>query len=198
VGAGHPHHHRAAGGGGLIAAPEVFAGLDQGEGAACGHPQAVQGLAGEDLAHAALEGEAAVTAAAPGGGAAALGAQVLQLAVAVAQLAIEEAAAIAELGVVHPELVAVVAQGQQRRARLEAAVGGLHGAVSDGGRVQPQLPEQIVVAETQLGAGEVRRLHHVPEVGAQALDRRLEGKRQQGVGERRRGRGDAGHDRPPL
>lgn len=108
MGAGQAHHHQAAGGRGLIAAPEVFAGLDQREGAAVDDAQTVQGLAGDHLAHTPLEGEAAVAAAAPGGGAAALGAQVLQAAVAIVELAVEESTAVAQLGLGQTELVAIL------------------------------------------------------------------------------------------
>ena len=82
-------------------------------------------LGGEDLAHAALQRQPAVAAARPGGLARALGAEVEQAAVGeVAQLGEQEAAAVADVGVVHAELVAVVAQrqrlGEVAGQRLEA------------------------------------------------------------------------------
>ena len=76
-------------------------------------------LGREHLAHAALEREAAVGAARPRGRAAALGAEIEQAAAAeLVHLREQEAAAVAELGIVGAELVAVIAQ---RQRRLEAA-----------------------------------------------------------------------------
>jgi hypothetical protein len=153
VGAGQAHHHRAAGWGGFITPPELFAGFHQAEGAAGGHSQPVQGFTRDDLAHTTLERQATITAPAPGGGAAALGAEVLEIAVDVAHLAVEKAPAVAQQGVVGAELIAVVAQGQQGLAPLEAAIGRLKILVRHAGGIQPQLPQQVVIAEAQATLG---------------------------------------------
>ena len=181
VGAGQAHHHRTAGGRGFIAPPELFAGFHQAEGAAGAHPQPVQGLPGNDLAHATFKRQPTIAAPAPGGGAAALAAQVLEIATDIAQLAVEEAATVAEEGVVGAELGAVIAQGQQGLARLEAAIGRLKVPIRHGGRIKPQLLQQGVIAKTQAALGEGCRFHPIPVGIAQALDRGLKGQGQQGI-----------------
>ncbi len=148
----------------------------------------MQGLAGDDFADAALEGESAVATAAPGGGAAALGAQVLQLAVAIAQLAVEKAAPIPQELVVTAELIAVIAQGQQGRPAHKAAVGGLEMGIADRGAIQAQLVEKVVVAKAQLGGGESGGIHLIPVIAPQPLDAGFKRQGQQGVGG-----GAAGH-----
>ena len=105
---------------------ERLAGLDQREGLRGVDAERLEHLGGEDLAHAALQRQPAVAAARPGRRARALGAEVEQAAVdEVAHLGEEEAAAVAEVGVVDAELVAVVAQrqrlGEAAGQRLEAA-----------------------------------------------------------------------------
>ena len=70
---------------------------------------------------AALEGEPAVAEAAVGRLARALGAEVEQPSGAVAQLGEQEAAAVADVGIVHAELVAVIAQRQRLRSGCPAA-----------------------------------------------------------------------------
>ena len=89
------HQHRGASRGRLIAAVQGFAGFYQAEGAGGGHPQGVEGFRGQHLAHTALEGEHAVTPSGVGGGARALGAKVVELAVGAPHLAVEKAPAIA-------------------------------------------------------------------------------------------------------
>ena len=70
-------------------------------------------LGREDLSHAALQREAAVTAARPRRGAASLRCEIEQAARSVTKLCEEKAASISEMRVVRPELVAVVAKGQR-------------------------------------------------------------------------------------
>ena len=116
----------AAGGRGLVAALELFAGLDQREALGGIDAQRFEHLGRQHLAHAALERQPAVAAARPRRAARALGAEIEQAAVVeVIALGEEEAAAVAEVGIVGAELVAVIAQRQRLREaagqRLEAA-----------------------------------------------------------------------------
>ena len=105
--------HRRTGGRGFIAADEVFAGFDDAERAAGGHAERFEHFGGEDFAHRALQREAAIAGAAVRRGAGALGAQVHQAARHVPALREQETAAIAQIGVVGAELVAVIAQGER-------------------------------------------------------------------------------------
>ena len=129
-----------------------LAGLDQREGLRGVDPERLEHLGGEDLAHAALQRQAAVAAARPGGLAGALGAEVEQPAVdEIARLGEEEAAAVAEVGVVGAELVAVVAQRQRRREaagqRLEAAE--MADPVRVGEAVEADARRPAIVAEAK-------------------------------------------------
>ena len=113
-------------------------------------------LGREHLAHAALQRQPAVAAARPRRLAAALGAEIEQPAVGgVAQLREEEAAAVAEVGVVRAELMAVVAQRQRLREvvgqRLEAAEVALPLGVGEG--VEPDARGPALVAEAEPVAG---------------------------------------------
>src|SRR5690606_6756543 len=98
----------------LVAAPELLAGLEEAEGLRGRDAERLQHLGREHLAHAALERQASVAAARPRRGAAALGREVEEPAVlGVEQLPGEKAAAVAEVRVVHAELVTVVAQRER-------------------------------------------------------------------------------------
>ena len=89
----------------LVAALQRLAGLDQAEGLRGVDAERLQHLRRQHLAHAALQRQPAVAAARPRRLAAALGAEVEQPAVAgIAQLREQEAAAVAEVGVVDAEL----------------------------------------------------------------------------------------------
>src|SRR4030095_4148601 len=76
-----PDQHRRSGGGGFVVALERLAGLDQREGLAGLDAERLEHFRGEDLAHRALEREAAVAEAAVGRLARSLGAEVEQTAV---------------------------------------------------------------------------------------------------------------------
>ena len=84
-------------------------------------PERFEHLGREHFAHAALQRQPAVAGAAVGRLARALGAEVEQAVLVVAQLREEEAAAVADVGVVHAELVAVIAQRQRLRRGCRAA-----------------------------------------------------------------------------
>ena len=86
---------------GLVAALQLLARLDQAEGLGGLDAQRLEHLGREHLADAAFQREAAVAAARPGRAAAAFGAEIEQAAVsAIVQLRKQEAAAVAEIGVV--------------------------------------------------------------------------------------------------
>ena len=78
-------------------------------------PERFEHLGREHFADAALQRQPAVGVAAVGRLARALGAEVEQPAAIVAQLGEEEAAAVADVRIVHAELVAVIAQRQRLR-----------------------------------------------------------------------------------
>ena len=117
-----PDEHRRAGRRGLVAAHQLLAGLDQAEGLRRVDAERLQHLGGEDLAHAAFQRQPAVGGARPGRAAAALGAEIEQPAVLeVVHLREQEAAPVAELGIVAAELVAVIAQRQRLVESCRAA-----------------------------------------------------------------------------
>ena len=121
-----PHEHGRARRRRLVAAGQLLAGLDQAERFRRVDAERLQHLRRQHLAHAALQRQAPVGAARPRRLAAAFGGEIEQTAVdAVVELGEEEAAAVAELRVVDPELVPVIAQGERlrmaARQRREAA-----------------------------------------------------------------------------
>ncbi len=146
-----PDHHRRAGGGGFIAAFQRFAGFDQREGARRLDTKRLEHFGGEDLAHAALQRQAAIAETAPRRLAAALGGEVHQPVATIAQLREQETAPVADIGIVHAELMAVIAQ---RERLIEAAPKRLEPAemrqpVGIAQAIQPNLRRRAVVAETQ-------------------------------------------------
>ncbi len=154
-----------AGRGGLVAALQRLAGLDQREALRGLDAERLEHLGRKHLADSALEGQPSVAEAAVGGLAGALGAEVEQPALLVAELSEQEAAAVADVRIVHPELVAVVAQrerlGEIVRKRLEAA------EMADPLRVvEPAEADRAgrdVVAEPQDGLREAGRLDRIVE-----------------------------------
>ena len=162
-----PDQHRRARRRGLVAAHQRLAGLDQREGLRGVDAQRLQHLGRQHLAHAALQRQPPVAAARPGRLARALGAEIEQAAVrAVAQLGEQEAAAVAEVGVVDAELVAVVAQrqrlGEVAGQRLEAAEMA-RSTRRRSGRPSPTSRGPAIVAEAQDRLREVGRAHRVVE-----------------------------------
>ena len=115
----------------------------------------------------------------------ALGAEVEQPAVdEVAALRVEEAAAVAEVGVVGAELVAVVAQrqrlGQAAGQRLEAAEVGDPVGVVEAVEAEPRRP--AVVAEAQAGLGKGGGADRIVELGS---ERRVDLLGSEAIGHRR-------------
>ena len=120
------HQHGRAGRRRLVVARQRLAGLDQAEGLGGVDALSFQQLAGQELADAALQRQPSVAGTRPGRAAAALGGEVEQAAVAaVVELGEQEAAAVAQIGIVCPELMTVIAQCQRpvetAGQRLEAA-----------------------------------------------------------------------------
>ena len=125
------------------------------------------------LAGRALQRQAAVAGAAPRRRPRPLGAEVHQPAGRIAALGEEEAAAVAEVGIVHAELVAVVAQ---RQRRLEAAGQRFEPReVADPSvvveAVESDRRRRPVVPEAHDRLGEVGRRDGIVEVGAEVEDR---------------------------
>ena len=124
---------------------------------------------------AALQRQPAVAEAAVGGLARALGAEIEQAAARVAQLREQEAAAVADVGIVHPELVAVIAQrerlGEVVRQRLEPAE--MADPVVVARARQPDRAAQRPVAEAQDRLREIGRRDRVVEVVPELEDLRL-------------------------
>ena len=119
-----PGQHRRAGRRGLVARGQLLAGLEQREALRRIDAERLEHLGRQHFAHPALERQPPVGGAAVGGLARSLGAEVEQPARVVAQLGEQEAAAVADVGIVLAELVAVIAQRQRLRQiagqRLEA------------------------------------------------------------------------------
>src|SRR5207237_221835 len=103
-----PRKHGRAGRGRFVAPLEGFAGLKQGERLRRVHAEGLQHLGRKHLANAAFERQAAVGGAAVGRLARAFGAEVEKAIAVVPKLPEGEAAPVADVGIVHAELVAVV------------------------------------------------------------------------------------------
>ena len=186
-----PGQHRRARRRGLVAAHQLLAGLEQGEGLRRVDAQRLEHLGRQHLAHAALQRQPAVAEAAVGRLARALGAEVEQAVRVVAQLGEQEAAAVADLGIVHAELVAVIAQRQRLRQvvgqRLEAAEMRFPVVIelAEADAIGPALVE-----EARDRRREARRLDRIVEVRA-----KLENPRVWTIGLPRRHRPAIGEDR---
>ena len=109
------HQHRRACRRRLVAAHERLAGLEEAERLRGGDAERFQHLGGEDLTHPSFEREPPVAPAGPRGRPAPLGAEVEESARVVQQLGEEKASPVAEVRVVHVELMAVVAERQRGR-----------------------------------------------------------------------------------
>ena len=166
------HQHGGAGGRGFIAADQLLTRFDHAERAAGGDTERFQHFGGKDLAHRAFEGQAAIAHPAPRRGTAALGAKVHQPALIIAALREQEAAAVAKIGVVGTELVAVITQrqrsGQAAGQGDEAAEMLQPRIVTQPG--QPHLFGGAVVAEAQDGLGKRRGFDRIEKLCAQFED----------------------------
>jgi hypothetical protein len=106
------HENRGACGGRLVAALQSLSCLDEREGPTRGYAARLEHRGREDLANAPLQREPSVSAARPGRLAAPLRAQVEQPSVLL-ELREQKATPIAQLGVVHTELMTVIAERQR-------------------------------------------------------------------------------------
>lgn len=175
-----PNQRGGAGGGGLVMPLQRFAGFDHREGLAGIDALRFEHFGGEDLAHGAFQRQAPVGGAAPRGLASALGAAIEQAASiqcigSVAHLGKEETAPVADLGVVHAELVAVVTQRQRLR---QIAGKGFEPAEMAGPLlvrqiIQPdrRVPAAIAVAEQSLR--EIGSRHRITEPAGEDVDFRV-------------------------
>src|SRR3982751_1277404 len=105
-----PRENRGAGRGGLVSALERFPRFEQCEALRRIDAQGLEHLRREHFANAALQRQPAIRVAAVGSLAGALGPKVKEAAAIVAQLRKREPASVADLRIVHPELVAVRAK----------------------------------------------------------------------------------------
>ena len=149
---------------------EFLTGLDQAEALAGVDAQRLEHRGRQHLAHAALQRQPPIAHPRPRRAARPLGAEVEQAAVGVVQLREQEATAVAEVGVVVLELVAVIAQ---RQRRLEAA-GNRHEAAEmlEPLRVRERVESDggggalVAIAQRQLR--ELRRLHRIEELATES------------------------------
>ncbi len=179
-----PHHDGGSRRRRLVVPLKVFARLDQRQDAAGRHAQALQHGRRQRLAHPALQRQPSVGMARPGGLARALGPQVEKASwkSAIARDAVarclsaahlphlgrQKPTPVADLGIVHAELVAVVAHGHGAGLAgqgLETAEMGDPFGVAQ--RLQPHRRRRPVVAQAQDRLREVGRLHGVAVFGAQ-------------------------------
>ena len=166
------HHHRRARGRRLVIALQRLAGLDDGQGAGRVDAQRLQHLGGQYLAHAALQRQSPVAEPAIGRLARPFGAQVQQPVPSVAQLREQQTAAIADVGIIVAELMAMIAQRQRlRQAALQRREPP---EMSDpcriAQRLQPDLRRCPVIAVAQDRLREVRRRDRIGDVGHQRVD----------------------------
>ena len=168
------NEHRRSRGRWLVAALEHLTGLEEAERLRRVDAERLEHLGGEHLTYAALERQSPVRAARPRGLAAALGAQIEQAPGVVFELREEEASSVSERGVVHVELVSVVAQRQRflevLRERLEPREVSL-----PLGRIELAQPDALcpaLVAKAQLVLRKARCRHLVVEAVAEAGDAR--------------------------
>ena len=106
--------HGRARGAGFIAALQRLAGFNEAERTRCGNAERLEHRRGQHFAHAALQRQASVPRAGPGGCPRALGGEIEQSpADRLAHLGEQEPAAIAQIGIVNAELMAVIAHRQR-------------------------------------------------------------------------------------
>ena len=110
-----PDHHGRAGGGGFVAPFQRLTCFDDGECLGSIHPKRFQHLGRQDFADTAFQRQAAIGGTAIGRGARTLGPKVQQASRLIAHLGEQKAAPIANLGIVHAELVAVIFERQRLR-----------------------------------------------------------------------------------
>src|SRR3546814_9980796 len=113
---GGPDYDGRAGGGVVVMTLRRLAPLDDRTGLRAVDAHRLEHLRRQNLPHAALQRQPAVAEAAIGRPARTLGAQVQQPADAVPKLREQEAAAVPDVGIVHAELMPMIAQRQRLRS----------------------------------------------------------------------------------
>ena len=110
-----PSQHRRSRWRWLVIASQFFAGLDQCETFRCVDPKRLKHFGCQHLAYATLQGQPSIAEPAVRSRPRSLGAKVEQAALIVAELREQEAAPVANVGIIRPELVPVITQRQRRR-----------------------------------------------------------------------------------
>ena len=165
-----PRQHRRAGGRGLVAALQRLASLEQGEALRRVDAERLEHLGREHFAHSALERQAAVGMAAVRRLARTLRAKVEQAAAIVAELGEGEAAAVADLRVVHAELMPVVAQ-RQRLGEVVGQGSNRQKCASPVGRqFQPDALCPALVEKARVAFGKPRRLDRIEKIRPERED----------------------------
>ena len=170
--------HRRAGRAGLVAALQRLASFHQREGARGRNAQGFQHRRGEHLANAALQRQPAVAVARPRRAARTLGGEVEQPAAGrlrLPQLGEQEATAVAEVGVVNAELMAVIAHRQRPRlvVRQGFEPGEMRQPLRGGQGIESHAGRRSFIAETKPCGGKRRRPHGIGELGAKRGEARL-------------------------
>ena len=164
-----PHQHRCPCRRWLVMPLEFFAGLDQAQRFAGVDAERLEHRSRQHLAHAALQRQPTIAATRPRRAARALGAEIEQaVVIKIVQLRKQETAAVAEIGIVRLELVAVIAQ-RQRFAERAGNRGEAAEMVDPFGVAQPIEPDArrrplIAVAQRQLW--KLRRPDRIVERGS--------------------------------
>ena len=170
-----PHHDGGSGGRRFVPADQLFAGFNQRKCFGGVDAKRFEHFRRQYLAHAPFERQPSVAAPAVGGGARPLGPKVKQPVIAIAQLGEQKSASIANIGIVHTKLVAVIPQRQrfghvigQRLKTPEMA--DPRGVIIS---IQTNSCRPTVVAKTQFCFGKVGRAYGVTNFFAQTGDLRI-------------------------
>ena len=152
-----------------------LAGLEHGEEFGGVDAQRLEHLGGENLAHGALQGQPAIAGARPGRLARALGGEIKQTPLPVAQLRKQEAAAIADLRVIAAELMPVITHRQWLGEIVRQGFKALE--MRDAGvrveRLQPGRAGPAPIPETLDSGRKGGRLDRVGKIGAQGHEARI-------------------------
>ena len=154
-----PGKDGGTGGRRLVPAHQFLTGLDDGEGLRGIDPECLEHLCRQQFAHRALERKPSVGSAAVWRLPRSLGAQIHQASVGSAQLRVQEAAPVADFGIVHAELVAMVSQCQRAlqitAQRFEPAEMGDPVVIRK--MIQPHAGRRPIIAPAQLRLRKCRR-----------------------------------------
>ena len=177
-----PNQHRRAGRRRLVAACQRFAGLDQAERFGCVDAERFEILGRKDFTHTALQGEPSIAPPRPRCLSRALGAEIEQSSVVeIVQLREQKSAAVAEVGIVTAELMAVITQRQRRwmRAGQRFEFSEMRNPFVVAQRVEPDALCPALVAMTNDVLRKIRRRDFVVKRAAERgmRDRWAKGRR---------------------